>query len=44
MQILRYVRIDNKWKSAIKIMRNGENIEEHVDEDFPRNEKGEISW
>jgi hypothetical protein len=44
MQILRYRRIENKWKMAGKILRGGETIQEYVDADFPRNEKGEVVW
>jgi hypothetical protein len=43
-QILRYRRIDNKWKMALQIMKEGKVIKEDVDEDFPRNEKGKIDW
>jgi len=44
VQLLRYRRIDNQWKMAVKIMRGKDIIKENIDEDFPRNEDGEISW
>jgi hypothetical protein len=44
VQIVRYRRIDNNWKMAIKTTKDGEVIKETIDDDFPRNEKGEIPW
>jgi len=44
MQILRYRRINNQWKMAVKVTRGNDVIKEHTDKDFPLNKDGKIDW
>jgi hypothetical protein len=49
-EILRMRRINNKWKTALKVVTNGSNGEvaktlfEKVDPDYPVGENGQVDW
>jgi hypothetical protein len=44
MQILRYRRVGNQWKMAIKVTRENDVIKEFIDKDYPVDENGKINW
>ena len=43
-QIVRYRKVNNEWKMAIKISGQGKTLKEFIDKDYPKNAKGEIDW
>lgn len=44
MQVLRFRRVNSKWKMAMQVRRGAKVLEESIDPDFPRNAKGKIDW
>ncbi|MBI3058746.1 MAG: hypothetical protein HYY81_05490 [Deltaproteobacteria bacterium] len=43
-QLVRFVRVADRWRSAYRVKRNGEVIHEKIDEEFPRNQAGAVEW
>lgn len=43
-ELLRMRRIDNKWKTALKIVKEGKTLLEKIDPDYPVGENGQVEW
>ncbi len=43
-QLLRFAIVDGKLTQAIRVLRDGEMIHEHINSDFPRNGSGQVEW
>lgn len=44
VQFIRFRKINNQWKMANKVMRNGEVLKEFIDSDFPQDKDQKIDW
>ncbi len=42
--VVRFRRVDGKWKMAIRVSNNGKVIKESADPEFPRKANGDIEW
>lgn len=43
-QLLRMAVVDGSWRSATRVIRDEKTVFEEADDDFPRDEAGEIAW
>jgi hypothetical protein len=43
-QLLRFRKIEGKWQTALKVIRNEKTIFEEITDDYPRSNNGEIEW
>jgi hypothetical protein len=44
MQVVRFRKVNGKWKMAYKATRGKNILEEVIDSDFPRNDSGQVDW